>query len=484
MKKRNEKERKMLLYSAGQLSAETAERPDYESEITAVIRSKAAPLVMKERLEDYHESDIAGALDIMSPPERRKLYRILEPRMLSGVLECAGEGDAGRYLDEIDLKKIPAVISAMETDAAVKLLRGLSREKRTLITELLDDRTRDSIRLTDSFAEDEIGSRMTANFILIKTGLSIKQAMSSLIEQAARNDNIATLFVEDEEGVFCGAIDLKNLITARQDDALEGILMSSFPYVYGQETVDDCLESLKGYSESSIPVLDNSNRLIGVITAQSILQASDDALGEDYARLAGLTAAEDMNEPVAQSMRKRLPWLMALLCLGLAVSSVVGTFERVISQLTIIMAFQSLVLDMAGNVGTQSLAVTIRVLTAEGLSLRQKLTLVSKELKIGLGNGLILGVLSAVLIGLYIFAVKGRSPQFAFAVSGCIGVSLLIAMVAASATGTLIPMFFKKIKIDPAVASGPLITTVNDLVAVVSYYGLSWLFLLKIFRLG
>ena len=388
MKKRNRKKEKELLRGAAQFTAENAGRPNYEDEITAVIRSKAPPLAMKKRLEDYHESDIAGALDVLSPAERRKLYRILEPQMLSRILEYAGEGSADRYLDEIDLKKIPAVISAMETDTAVKLLRKLGREKRTLITELLDDETRDSIRLTDSFALDEIGSRMTANFILIQSGLSVKQAMNALIEQAAKNDNIATIFVEDEEGVYCGAIDLKDLITARQGDALEELLISSFPYVYGQETVDECLETLKGYSESSIPVLDNSNRLIGVITAQSILQASDDALGEDYARLAGLTAEEDLNEPVGQSVKKRLPWLMALLALGLVVSTVVGAFERVVSQLTVIMAFQSLILDMAGNVGTQSLAVSIRVLTAGEPGIKQKLTLISKELRIGLVTGL------------------------------------------------------------------------------------------------
>lgn len=133
---------------------------------------------------------------------------------------------------------------------------------------------------------------------------------------------------------------------------------------------------------------------------------------------------------------------------------------------------------------TQPLAVSIRVLTAGEPGIKQKLTLISKELRIGLYNGLILGVASVLLVGIYIVAAKGRSVLFAFAVSGCIGVSLLLAMAAASATGTLIPLFFKKIKIDPAVASGPLITTVNDLVAVVTYYGLSWLFRLKIFMLG
>ena len=173
-------------------------------------------------------------------------------------------------------------------------------------------------------------------------------------------------------------------------------------------------------------------------------------------------------------MKKRMPWLLILLGLGIVVSTVVGAFERVVAQLTLIMAFQSLILDMAGNVGTQSLAVTIRVLTDENLTIAQKGRLVWKEMRVGFCNGLILGGISFLLVGLYILLLKGQPPLFSFAVSGCIGISV----------GTLIPLFFEKIKVDPAVASGPLITTVNDLVAVIAYYGLSWLLLLNVMHFG
>ncbi|MBQ4256136.1 MAG: magnesium transporter, partial [Oscillospiraceae bacterium] len=259
---------------------------------------------------------------------------------------------------------------------------------------------------------------------------------------------------------------------------------TSFPYVYATEQTAECIEKLKDYSESIVPVLDDRNRLLGVITSQNIIEASDEEMGEDYARLAGLTAEEDLNEPLGKSLKKRLPWLLILLGLGLLVSTVVGTFEQVVAQLTLIMAFQSLILDMAGNVGTQSLAVTIRVLADEEVSLKEKLHLIGKEMRIGLCNGALLGLISFVLIGLYIFLFKGKTILFAFAVSGCIGISLLLAMLISSAVGTLIPLFFKKIGVDPAVASGPLITTVNDLVAVVTYYGLSWLLLLNVMHLA
>ena len=199
--------------------------------------------------------------------------------------------------------------------------------------------------------------------------------MSSLVEQAAKNDNISTIFMVTEDQTFYGAMDLKDLIIARQDSALEDLIVTSYPYVYGHELIDDCIEKLKDYSEDSIPVLNNNNKLLGVITSQSIVDLVDDEMGEDYAKFAGLTAEEDLKEPLKESLKKRLPWLLVLLALGMVVSSVVGLFEQVVSQLTLIMCFQSLILDMAGNVGTQSLAVTIRVLMDESLTGKQKLEL-------------------------------------------------------------------------------------------------------------
>lgn len=470
--------------SASAQGNQPALKPDYETEIMSLIRSNISPKVMCERLEDYHENDIAEVLPNLTPAERRKLYRVLDVSVLSGIFEYTEEDQVSRYLDEMDLKKAAVVLSNMEADAAVEVLREIERGKRSLLIELMDEDVRKDIALIASFDEEEIGSKMTTNYIFIRENLTVKQAMNALIEQASQNDNISTIFVEDESGSFYGAIDLKELIIARQNTDLKDLIMTSYPYVYGNEAIDDCIEKLKDYSENSIPVLDNNNHLLGVITSQNIIQVVDDEMGEDYAKLAGLTAEEDLQEPLKESLKKRMPWLLILLGLGMVVSSVVGVFEQVVSQLTLIMCFQSLILDMAGNVGTQSLAVTIRVLMDESLTARQKFGLVVKEVRVGFVNGLLLGTVSFVFIGLYIGLFKGKSWLFAYAVSGCIGLSLLLAMVISSAVGTLIPLFFKKIKIDPAVASGPLITTVNDLVAVVSYYGLSWLLLLQILHLA
>jgi magnesium transporter len=459
------------------------QKPNYVSEIAGIIKSKASPNIMREELEDYHENDIAEVLPTLTINERRKLYRILDADMVSNILEYAEIEDASAYLQEMDLRKAAQIIEYMESDAALELLNTLDKGKKKNLIDCMDETVKKELALMSTFDEDEIGSKMTTNYISVREHVTVKQAMKSLIEQAATNDNISTIFVVEEDGMFCGAVDLKELIIARQDMDFPSMVMTSYPYVYANELIDDCIEQLKDYSEDLIPVLDNNNHLLGVITSQNIIQVVDDEMGEDYAKLAGLSAEEDLEEPLLESMKKRLPWLFVLLGLGMLVSSVVGIFERVVSQLTLIMCFQSLILDMAGNVGTQSLAVTIRVLMDETLTGKQKIGLVFKEMKIGCANGLLLGVSSFVVLGLYIGLFKGKTWGVAFAISGCIGLALLVAMIISSAMGTLIPLFFKKIHVDPAVASGPLITTINDLVAVVTYYGLSWILLLKVLNL-
>ena len=463
-------------------NSEFPERPDYEKKLAEIIRSSRTDSEIKEELEAYHENDIADVLEILIPDERVRLYRILGIERVSEIFSYLEE-EVAKYVDELDPEKVADIVESMDADDAVDLLDELKKEKQGEIRKLIDKDARYDIDLILSYEEDQIGSRMTTNFISIGRGSTVRQAMKSLVTQAAENDNISTLYVVNADETFYGAIDLKDLIVARDYVDLEDLIITSYPYVYAEEKTEECIEELKDYSEDSIPVLDNGNKVLGVITAQDLVEAVDEEMGEDYAKLAGLTEEEDLNEPFKESVRKRLPWLILLLFLGLIVSSVVGVFEGVVSQLTLVVCFQSLILDMAGNVGTQSLAVTIRVLMDENLAGKEQRKLVFKEMRVGFINGMILGTLSFIFVGIYIMLAKGKTPGFSFAVSACIGVALVVAMVVSSCVGTATPIFFKKIKVDPAVASGPLITTINDLVAVVSYYGIVWVMLINVLSL-
>ena len=455
---------------------------NYVQELVDIIRSGLPENELVERISDYHDNDIADALTKLDKEERVKVYYAMGAERMAEIF--AYLDDAEDYLRELPMESVARVISEMDSDDAVDVLEDMDDTTRHRIVEMLDEDAGDDVRLLLSYDDDEIGSCMTTNFIVIHNNLTIKQAMHELVKQAGDNDNISTIYVIDDNDKFYGAIDLKDLIVARENDNLEDLISRSYPYVRTREKISECIEELKDYAEDSIPVLLENGKIAGIITAQDIVEAVDDEMGEDYAKLAGLTSEEDLNEPTFLSMKKRLPWLIILLFLGMGVSSVVGIFEEVVAVLPVVMCFQSLILDMAGNVGTQSLAVTIRVLMDENLTVAQKLKLVVKEMKTGFLNGVCLAVMSFLFLGLYIHFFRKYDIGHSFLIAACVGVSLIVAMVISSLVGTVIPIFFKKIKVDPAVASGPLITTVNDLVAVVVYYGLTWIFLINMLHIA
>ena len=456
---------------------EVLKEPKFTEDIVSIIRSGLGREQLIEKLSDYHEKDSAQSFVFLTREERKALYDTLGAEWISNIFSYIEEPQA--YIEELGIDKLAEVINEMDSDDAVDLLEDIDESVKAKLRPILDEDVKADIRLIHSYDEDEIGSLITTNFVCISKDLSIRQAMRELVRQAGENDNISTIYVVDASDTFCGAIDLKDLIVAREHDELDDLISYSYPYLLDHEKIADSIEKIKDYAEDSLPVLNSKRELIGILTAQDVIEAVDDEMGEDYAKLAGLTAEEDLKETTLESMKKRMPWLIVLLFLGMGVSTVVGAFEGVVAALPIVICFQSLILDMAGNVGTQSLAVTIRVLMDEDLAGKDKLSLVVKEMKVGFSNGLLLGVLALLCLGVYIKVFKGYTIYQAFMVSGCVGISLLVAMIISSLVGTMVPLFFHKIKVDPAVASGPLITTVNDLVAVVTYYGLAWVLLIQ-----
>jgi len=459
-----------------------AEERDYRADILDIIRSDKADDEIKLLLEDYHDNDIASALEELTVEEKDRLLRILGNEAMSDVV--AFLDDAGEYLSELDVDEAADIIEQMDADEALEVLEDLDEDVRQEVLELIEDEIKEDIELLDSYDDDEFGSKMSTNYIAIRRGLTVKGAMKSLISEAAENDNIYTIFVANDDGSFYGAIDLKELIVARSDTPLEDLIYTNFPYVYDKDSISENLERVRGYSEDLIPVISSENgRLLGVITAIDMTEIVDEELGDDYAKFAALSSEEEKDETLFKSMKKRVPWLIALLFMGLGVSAVVGLFEGVVDELPMIVAFQSLILGMAGNVGTQSLAVTVRALgNDEDFGFKQQFRIIVKETRVALLNGLALGLFSFVIVGVYLLVFGHYPMTIALTTAGCVGLALWFAMMISGFTGAAIPMCFYRLGIDPAVASGPLITTVNDLVAVVSYYGLAWALLLNFGR--
>ena len=434
-----------------------------------------------EKLEDYHESDIADALEGVTKEDRLRIYSIIGVERVAEIFSFYENAEV--YIEELDPGMAADVLEKMDADEALGVLNELEDEDKSEIIDLMEDESKEAVQLIDAYDESMIGSYMTNNFIVIKNNLSIKQAMNAMVNEAGEHDNIYTIYVNDENNKYYGAIDLKDLITARKDDLLEDLIMTSYPSFYDTELMSECIVKLRDYSETSIPILNHNNEIIGVITNDILLDATEEEFEEDYSKLAGLSNAEELDESVFTSIKKRIPWLVVLLFLGLFVSTVVGAFEAVIAALPVMVFFQSMILDMSGNAGTQSLAVTIRNITSEALEDKgKKRKNIFKEILVGFLDGVLVGTVAFIFVIIYLSIrkpeiVSGEGYSFAscLTVAGIIGSSMVVAMTIAGLMGATIPLILKKVHVDPAVASGPFITTINDIIAVSIYYGLTYL---------
>lgn len=462
---------------------------NYQEEIKEILGSNLSEDEKREKLLQYHESDIAEVIDEMDEDERKEIFRILGTEASGDVL--LHTEDIGDVISDLKPDQAADIIEQMDVDDAIDVLEELEDDQKEQIVSLMDKEAVEDIKDITKYDDDMIGSEMTNNFITISMSDTIKSAMKKVIEQAAENSNVTNIYVVDKEEHLIGVIELRDLIIARSGTDIESIMKTNYPSFLATTKIEDCIEDLKEYKMDTYPIVDEKNVLIGVITQDDVTEISDAEMQEDYARLAGLTQEEEQGESVFESVKKRIPWLLILLVLGLIQSFTMSGFEAIVAALPIIVFFQTIVLDMAGNSGTQSLAVTIRLISTNEISRKHVIKAILKELRVGLINGLILGVLSFGFVLLYLYITKNgiiqtvdESGQRVTAVfdwfnavkgAGIVGIALLAGMTVSSLIGTIMPLFFMKIHVDPAVASGPFITTINDITALLIYYGLAGL---------
>ncbi len=449
---------------------------DYIEELRSILASPISNEEKKDLILQYHENDIAQMYDELDDIQREELYQILGKESIAEVILYAD--DVGEIVENMAPEVAADIIETMDADDAIDILEELDEDSRNEIIEHLDEDALEDINLIVKYDDDVIGSKMTNNYITIENYDTIKSAMKKVISQAADNDNVSTIFVVDAKDKLHGVLDLRDLIIAREGTDINSLIKTNYPFFNANESVEECIVRLKDYSLDSYPIVDDEMHLIGVITSTDVVEAVDDEMGEDYAKLAGLSEEDDIDSSVFKSAKNRLPWLIILLILGLAQAFLMTNFEKVVASLSVIVFFQTLVLGMSGNTGTQSLAVTIRMLSDEE-DKGKLFKAVFKELRVGFLNGLILAILAGGFVFGFLYFTNQGVQQELFelteAIKGAsiVGASLLTAMTLSSCVGAIIPIFFKKINIDPAVASGPFITTINDLTALLIYYGLA-----------
>ena len=443
---------------------------DYIAEIVELINTNIENGDLLESLSQYHESDIADAFLELEDDILVKLYQILPSEMLADIITFIEEPE--KFIDLMENSDLAKILDNMESNDAAELVDELEEvlddEDIDEIKSLVETETLEDIELVASYDDELIGSIMSTDYVEVKESFTIKQAMRHVISSAEDVENINVIYVVSDNGEYLGIISLRDLIKARSTDSLSSITKKNYPVLIDDSLIEDIDNDILDYELESYGVVDKENKLIGVINDETLIDLLEEDLKEDYAMLAGMSDIE-VKEPIFKSVIKRLPWLAFLLVIGLFVSLLTSSFEEVILNLTTIVFFQSLILGMAGNTGTQSLAVTISTLNDEEIGIGK---VIRKELLTGFLNGIIIGILSFGLVFVFL-TLKNETTLTATFTALSVGISLILSMSVAAFLGSFVPYVLTKLKVDPAVASGPFITTINDIVAIVIYYSLA-----------
>lgn len=418
-------------------------------------------------LHQYEQSEY---FENTTNQNRQRIFEFLSPQEVSRFFNQLDiEGKEYEILfDSMHAHYASEVLENMSTDNAVDILNELSNSKVASLLALMDNRVTDKIKKLLHYEEDTAGGIMTTEYISLDIGTSVKEALMLVKNQAPDAETIYVIYVVDTAGQLVGVLSLKDLIVANIEAHVEEVMIQRVVSVNVEEDQERVAQKMKDYDFIAMPVIDYQHHLVGIITIDDILDVVNEEADEDYSRLAGVSETKSTDQSVFKKALKRLPWLIILTFLGMITATILGGFEDTLSQVALLAAFIPIISGMSGNSGTQSLAVSVRNISNGDIKEKSKLKIALKEA----GSGLITGFVCAVILFLIIVIIY-RQPFLALIV----GASLTIAMTVGTLVGSMIPILMNKIHIDPAVASGPFITTINDIVSMLIYFGLATTFM-------
>lgn len=463
------------------------ERKDILEEIKEIILSQANDLV--EKLDEYHLYDISQVIITLSPDEIKTFFSNVDFEFSASIFEYLEEEETEEIMTYLPEEKLIKIIDQMEIDEAVDLLKHLRNRGRELINRFKGEKRKNLLRMM-AYKEDEIGAFMSDSFLKIDVSANVKEAMSYVTKEAYDAEYISILYII-EQGKLVGYLKLKDLIVARAYEQIKDIMETRFPIVYPTENKESVAAKMTETSESSIPIINEANQLQGIITHDDLMDIIALSEEEDYTKFAAISDIDiDIESSnLKNSVKSRLPWLMILLGLSMLTSIILSLFERQlsVSNGAILLAsklavYLPLILGMAGNTGTQSLAVMIRWLTKNPDIDKKSIRIhLFRELKTGFLQGIIIGLLIFGMISITTFITQSTISQTNLIYATVTAASTSIALFVSTILGALIPLFMNRVKIDPAVASGPFITTVSDIITLTIYYSVSLAILLPLF---
>lgn len=401
--------------------------------------------------------------------DRKQMYNYLSPKELADMFDVIEEDNENmnEYLTEMRHSYAAEMLSEMFTDNAVDLLNKLDKSQKAKYLSLMTTEAAGEIKELLHYEDDTAGAIMTTEFVSIVANQTVRSAMYVLKNQADVAETIYYVYVVDQENRLVGVISLRDLIVNEDDTMIAEILSERVISVHVGDDQQDVAQTIRDYDFLALPVTDYDDHLLGIVTVDDIIDVIDDEAASDYSGLAGVNVEEVSENPI-KAASKRLPWLITLLFLGMSTATLISHYEDLVSEASILAVFISLITGTAGNAGTQSLAVAVRRLAVSDEKDNSFMRLILSEILTGLVTGAVTGVAIFVVVGIW---------QHNFPLGFVIGMAMLCAITVANLAGSLIPMLMDKLGFDPAVASGPFITTLSDLTSVLIYFNIASLLL-------
>ena len=419
---------------------------------------------LQSMMKEFHYADIAEIADEMEVEEATYLIKLLDSEKTSDILAEMHEDIREAILKNLTAKEIAVELSELDTDDAADIINELPKELVQEVISEIEDRehAKDIVDLL-RYEEDSAGGLMAKELVKVNENWTVTTCVKEMRAQAENVTRVHSIYVVDDEGKLKGRLSLKDLLTASTKSHIKDIYIPKVDSVNVNERGEEVARIMSKYDLEAIPVIDEIGRLVGRITIDDIVDVIREEADKDYQMAAGISQDVEVSDSIWILTRARLPWLILGLLGGLGAAAIMGTFEDMISKHAILFFFTPLIAAMAGNVGVQSSAIVVQGLANDDLkgSVRNHLL---KEMLLALLNGLIL----AILLLFFTWVWKGT-----FATALAISLSLIVVIVVAGFIGTFVPLFLHKRNIDPAIATGPFITTSNDIFGILIYFSIA-----------
>lgn len=412
-------------------------------------------------LDEVHYADVAEIINELAAEEATYLIKLLESDKTSDVLTEVDDDLREAILGNLSSKEIAEELEELDTDDAVDIIAELSEERQQeVISNIEDEEHKEEIKELLKYAEDTAGGLMAKELVKVYDTWTVAGCLRRIRGQAEEVTRVHSVYVVNKQEMLVGRLSLKDLIVAKNEQKIAEIYISNVDYVNVEDNVEDVAKVMSKYDLEAIPVVNENKTLLGRITIDDIVDVLKEEADKDYQLAAGITQDVEANDSILELTRARLPWLFLGLVGGIGAFLIMEGFQEAFNKYAVLFFFTPLIAAMAGNVGVQSSAIIVQGLANDDVkgSINSRLI---KEMLLAALNGFIL----ALFLFLFVWVTKGELNT-AFAISA----SLVVVIIVAGLIGTFVPLFLNKQGIDPAIATGPFITTSNDIFGILIYF--------------